>query len=161
MGCFFPDPNFLSIPNPGSKYSNIRGEGTIRCLNFFCSHKFAKTENYFIFEQEQNKIRANWQRTGIEVLFTPKNMRNIGWGSGKKPIPDPGSGSATLVYRPCALWLDADHQAWWWEAFWSCIFRPWDSERSSGSRWFCWSWTESSIYHVDENCAISLILIIN
>ncbi len=68
---------------------------------FFCSHKFHKSENYFIFEMLKKKIWANFQRI-IELL--PKKLslssKNMGLGSGirdprsgirKKPIPDPGS----------------------------------------------------------------------
>ncbi len=58
-GMFIPDPGswFLPIldpgsrfPDPGSKNSNKReGWKKISCQTFFCSHKFHKIENYFIF----------------------------------------------------------------------------------------------------------------
>ncbi len=69
---------------PGS--NNKKGE-EIWCLIFFCSHKFSKTENYFIFEQVQKIIST----------FYPKEqslaLRNMGRGSRtRKTCP----GSATL-----------------------------------------------------------------
>ncbi len=100
-GCLsrIPDPDFypLRIPNPGSKNSNKReGWKKICCQTFFCSHKFHKIENYFIFQG------ASFQR--IIELFTQKFVTKLkkiwGWdrgsgirdpGSGKKPIPDPGA----------------------------------------------------------------------
>jgi hypothetical protein len=82
-----------------------------------CSHKFHKIPNYFSFEVVKKKIWANFQR--IIELFTQKIVTKLSkiwiWdpgsgirdpgseirdpGSGKNlfRIPDPGSGSATLV----------------------------------------------------------------
>jgi hypothetical protein len=80
---------------------------------FFCSHKFHKIEYYVIFELLKKNIWANFQR--IVEVFTQKifNMLSNIWvwdpGSGKNlfripdpgvkrhQIPDPGSGSATLI----------------------------------------------------------------
>jgi hypothetical protein len=86
------------------------------------SHKCHKIVNYFSFEVLKKKIWANFQRIIVE-LFTKKivkkllkiwswdpgsGIRDLGPGSGKNlfripdpgvkkhPIPDPGSGSATL-----------------------------------------------------------------
>jgi hypothetical protein len=65
------------------------------CHTFFCSHKFHKIEYYFVFEMINKKIWAKYQRI-IEV-FTQKLVTKLSkiwvWdpGSGKKPIPDPGS----------------------------------------------------------------------
>jgi len=122
-GMFIPDPGswFLPIPDPGSKNSNKRERWKkISCHTFLCSHKFHKIVNYFSFEVLKKKIRANFQR--IIILFTQKIVKKLlkiwSWDPGyeirdpektysgsripdpgvkKHPIPDPGSGSATLV----------------------------------------------------------------
>jgi hypothetical protein len=89
---------------------------------FLCSHKFHKIENYFSFEVLNKKIWANFQR--IIELFTQKiviSSQKDGFGirdprsgirelektysgsriqgSKRHRIPDPGSGSATLLLR--------------------------------------------------------------
>ncbi len=106
-GMFIPDPRswFLPIPDPGSKNSSKReGWKKISFHTFFCSHKFDKIENYFIFEMLKKKIWANFQR--IIELFTQKIVSRHskdGFGirdPGVKKAPDPGSGSATLVPPP-------------------------------------------------------------
>ncbi len=59
----------MFIPDPRSKNSNKReGWKKFSCQTFFCSHKFHKIENYFIFKMMKNKMRANFQR--IEEFFT-------------------------------------------------------------------------------------------
>ncbi len=97
-GMFIPDPGswFLPIPDPGSKNSNKReGWKKICCHNFLCSHKFHNFANCFSFEVLKKKIWANFQR--IIEIFTQKIVTKLSkisiWdpGSGKKPIPDPGS----------------------------------------------------------------------
>ncbi len=117
-----PDPG-SRIPDPGSKNLNWR-EGWKKkfCQTFFCSRKFHKIVNYFIFEMLKKKIWANFQRT-LE-LFTQKlslSSQKYGFGirdpgseirdrdpekthsgsripdPGVKKAPDPGSGSASLV----------------------------------------------------------------
>ncbi len=105
-GIFIPDPD-LPIPDLGSriqKRQQKRGEKKI-VISFFCSHKFHKIENYFIFVMSKEKIWANFQM--IIELFTQKvsKLSNMGLGSGKtlfripdpwvKKAQDPGSGSAT------------------------------------------------------------------
>ncbi len=123
----YPGSWFLPIPDPGSKNSNKReGWKKICCHNFLCSHKFHKIANYFSFEVLKKKIWANFQR--IVEVFTQKIVNKLSkiwvWdpgsgirdpgsgirdpGSGKnlfripdpgvKKAPDPGSGSATLVF---------------------------------------------------------------
>jgi hypothetical protein len=80
----------MFIPDLGSK--------NISCCTFFCSNKFHKIVNYFIFDMLKEKIWANFQRT-IE-LFTQKIVTKIAKIHGfvirdprsvirKKPIPDP------------------------------------------------------------------------
>ncbi len=108
---FIPDSDFYPsrIPDPKTG-TKERGERKICCHTFFCSHKFHKIVNYFIFEMLKKKIWANFQR--IIELFTQKIVTKLSkiwvWdpGSGKnlfripdpvvKKAPDPGSGSATL-----------------------------------------------------------------
>ncbi len=94
----FSYTSLLPIPDPGSKNSNKReGWKKISCHTFFCSQKFHKIENYFIFDMLKKKIWANFPR--IIELFTPKISTKISkiwvWDPGskirKKPIPDPGS----------------------------------------------------------------------
>ncbi len=96
-----------------------RGEKKICCHIFFCSHKFTKIENYFIFEMLKEKMWANFLR--IIELFTRKVVTKLSkiwvWDPGSeirdpeknlfripdlglKKAPDPGSGSTTLELRP-------------------------------------------------------------
>jgi hypothetical protein len=61
------------IPDLGSRIQNQqqkRGVKKIYCPTFFCSHKYHKIENYFIFEVAKKKIWANLQR--IIELFVIK-----------------------------------------------------------------------------------------
>jgi hypothetical protein len=68
----------------------------ISCHTIFCSHKFHKIVNYFIFEMLKRIIWANFQR--IILLFTQKIVNKLSkiwvWdpGSGENIfwIPDPG-----------------------------------------------------------------------
>jgi hypothetical protein len=59
-GLFIPDPDFLPIPDPGSRIpapktaTKERGENNL--LYRFCSPKFHKIENYFIFEMLKKKF---------------------------------------------------------------------------------------------------------
>ncbi len=86
------------ISDPGSKNSNKREGWKNCCHTFFCSHKFHKIENQFIFEMVKKKIWANFQR--IKELFTQKivtsshkygfGIRDPRFGIREKPIPDPG-----------------------------------------------------------------------
>ncbi len=88
----------IRISDPGFKNSNKReGSTKISCHTFFCSHKFHKIVNYFIFELLQNKIWDNFQR--ITRLFIQKIVTKLSkiwvWdlGSGKNlsQIRDQGS----------------------------------------------------------------------
>jgi hypothetical protein len=83
----FPDSYPSRIPDPGSKNSNKReGWNKISCHAFFCSHKFHKIVNYFIFGMLKKKIWANFQRM-IE-LFNQKIVTKLS----KIWVWDPGSG---------------------------------------------------------------------
>jgi hypothetical protein len=68
---FIPDPNFYPsrIPDPKTATTE-RGEKINGCHTLFCSHKFHKTENYFVFELLKKKILANFQK--IMELFMQK-----------------------------------------------------------------------------------------
>ncbi len=67
---------FLPIPDLGSKNSNKReGWKNICCRTFFCSHKFHKIENYFIFKMLKKKNWANFQR--IIEPFTQKIVTKL------------------------------------------------------------------------------------
>jgi hypothetical protein len=126
-GCLsrIPYPDFYPsrIPDPKTA-TKERGEKKLVVIGtFLCSHKFHKIVNYnFSLEVLKKKIWANFQR--IIELFTKKIVKKLykiwSWdpgsgirdpGSGKNlfripdpgvkkhPIPDPGSGSATLSIR--------------------------------------------------------------
>jgi hypothetical protein len=90
-----PDPDFYpsQIPDLGSIHSNKRGVKTKFCHTFFCSHKFHKNENYFIFEVLK-KMLANFQRI---IEFLPKKLslsfQKYGFEiqDSEKPISDHGS----------------------------------------------------------------------
>jgi hypothetical protein len=84
------DPGCLSwIPDPYFYLSRIL------CHSFFCSLKLHKNENYVSFELLKKKIGPKFKR--IVEYFTKKIVTKLlkiwVWdpGSGKKPIPDPGS----------------------------------------------------------------------
>jgi hypothetical protein len=109
---FIPDSGswFLPILDPGSripdpKTATKRVVKKISCHTFYCSHKFLKIENYFIFEMLKKtyglftqkivtKLSKIWDwdlRSGIR--------KNLFWipDPGVKKAPDPGSGFATLI----------------------------------------------------------------
>jgi hypothetical protein len=101
-GCLsrIPAPDFYPsrIPDLGSKHSNQRDEKKICCFTFFCSHKFHKIENYFIFEIVKKKFLGQFLK--FFRTFYPKichkalkNMGLVVSGNREKPIPDPGTGS--------------------------------------------------------------------
>jgi hypothetical protein len=79
---FIPDPGswiliFLPILDPGSRIpdpktsTKERGEEKKLLSYLFCSHKFHKIENYFIFEMLKKKIWPGFKR--VIELFT-KNL---------------------------------------------------------------------------------------
>jgi hypothetical protein len=101
---FIPDPDFYPsrIPDLGSLIPDpktaTKKRGEKNELSYiFCSHKFHKIKNYFIFEMLKKKIWDNFQR--IIELFTQKIVIKLSkiwvWdprsGIGKKSIPGPGS----------------------------------------------------------------------
>jgi hypothetical protein len=91
-GCFshIPEPDFYPsrIPDPKTATQD-RSEKKISCHTFFCSQKFHKIVNYFIFEMLKKKMWANFLRI-ICRTFYPKYchqvLKNMGLGSG---IRDP------------------------------------------------------------------------
>jgi hypothetical protein len=89
-GMFIPDPDFYpsGIPDPGSKNRNKREGEKNCCHTFFCSHRFHKIVNYFMFETLKKQIWANFQR--IIEIFTQKIVTKLSkYGFG---IRDPRSG---------------------------------------------------------------------
>ncbi len=115
---FIQDPGswFLSIPDPGSRiqqqHQKRRGKTFFLCRTMFCSHKYHKIVNSFIFEQVKVFFLPKHY-----VLFTQKCFIKLtkiwGWdpGSRVKKSPDPGSGSATLLrssqsFRQLVVYLD-------------------------------------------------------
>jgi hypothetical protein len=83
------DPGCLSriliFTHPGSRISDPK---IVIPVPFFCSHKFHKIVNYFIFEMPKKKIWANFQR--IIELFTQKIVTKLS----KIWVWDPGSGKS-------------------------------------------------------------------
>jgi hypothetical protein len=66
------------ISVPGSKNSSKREGGKVCCPTFFCSHKYHKTETYFIFdifELVSKKNQANLQR--IIEIFSQQIVINL------------------------------------------------------------------------------------
>ncbi len=116
----YPGSWFLPIPDPGSRISDLgsqiqkqqqkTGVKKFFCQTIFCSHKFHKTEYYFIFDRLKKKIWPNFPRI-IEVftqkivtkpskiwVWDPgseirirKNLFRIPDPGVKKKAPDPGS----------------------------------------------------------------------
>ncbi len=91
------------IPDLGSRIHKQQQKREVKKLDvkpFYVATKFNKIVNYFSFEVLKIKIWANFQR--IIEHFTKKNCQKAPQnmvlgsgirdpGSGKKPIPDPGS----------------------------------------------------------------------
>ncbi len=80
---FIPDPGswFLPIPDPGSRIPDPKTATEERgqkfcCHTFFCSYKFHKILNYFIFELLKKKIWAKFQKRIIEC-FTQKVVTKL------------------------------------------------------------------------------------
>ncbi len=112
----YPGSWFLSIPDPGSKNSNKRERGKNCCPTFSCSYKYHKIETYFIFELVKKKKLGQFTKQ-LEILTQKIVIKLSGLGSvyniqdpvygknlfqipdpGVKKAPDPGSGSATLLW---------------------------------------------------------------
>ncbi len=102
-GMFIPDSGsqILIFTHSRSRIQDpktaTKDRGEIFFSNHFCSHKFHKTEYYFIFDMLKKESWPNFPRI-IEV-FTQKIVTKPSkiwvWdprsGIRKKPIPDPGS----------------------------------------------------------------------
>ncbi len=86
----------LIFNHPGSRIldpktgTKERGEKKIFCHNFFCSHKFHKIVNYFIFEMPKKKNLGQFPR--IYRTFTQKIVTKLSkiwdWDPGSE-IRDP------------------------------------------------------------------------
>jgi hypothetical protein len=86
---FFPDPDFYPPKNGQQKRAVTTN---LLSYIFFCSHKFHKIVNYFIFEMLKKKNWASFQR--IIKLFTQKFVTNLP----KIWVWDPGSEIRDLGY---------------------------------------------------------------
>jgi hypothetical protein len=62
---FIPDPDFLPIPDPKTSLKERSEKKFVSHL--FCSHKFHKIKNYFIFEMVKKKTWPSFQRI-IELV---------------------------------------------------------------------------------------------
>jgi hypothetical protein len=103
--CHVPPVLRIRDVYPGSRIQNQQQKREVKKINvkpFNIATKFNKIVNYFCFELLKKKIWANFQ--WIIKLFTKKIIKKLfkiwSWdpgsgirdpGSGKKPIPDPGS----------------------------------------------------------------------
>jgi hypothetical protein len=148
---FIPDPDFYPsrISDPGSKNSDKR-EGWKKnfCHSFLCGHKFQNIENYFCFEVLKKKIGPVFKELNNFLVFTQKlvtklSKKNMSLGSrirknlfripdpepGVKKAPDPGSGSATLVFK-YFFPLQGESESGWAvrpeePGVWGSIWRAW------------------------------------
>jgi hypothetical protein len=66
------DPGSRGQKGTGSRI-RIRNTDFYVCSPPFCSHKFRKIDNYFIFEQVQRKL-SHWKRIIVGISY-PKNCR--------------------------------------------------------------------------------------
>ncbi len=91
----YPGSWFLPIPDLGNINKRERWK-KICCPTLFCSHKFLKIVNYFIFEMPKKNMWASFQR--IIELFTQKFVTKLSkiwvWDprSGIRKKSYPGSG---------------------------------------------------------------------
>ena len=85
---------FLFILDPGSNNSTERGGEKICFVLPFCSHKYHKIGNIFLFNRKRNFLKPKHEEL---QQFLPKNLslsfQKYGFGirHPKKAIPDPGS----------------------------------------------------------------------
>jgi hypothetical protein len=73
-----PDPNFYPsrpIPDTGSNNSTKRGGKIFFCPTIFCSHKYHKIVNNFIFEQAKKIDLAKALK--VLVLFAQKFVTKL------------------------------------------------------------------------------------
>ncbi len=118
-GCY-PGSWFLPVPGLGSwisdlgswisdpKTSKKGGVKQICCHTIFCSHKFHKIVNYFIFEMLKKIMWANFQR--IIELFTPKIVKKLS----KIWVWNPGSGNNRIQGSKRHRIPDPDPLHWSW-----------------------------------------------
>ncbi len=100
-GMFIPD-----LDSGSNNCTKRRGEKSF-CPTIFCSHKYHKIVNNFIFEQVKNIFCQNTKKTFVIKLsnngFGIRDPEKPFPGSSVKKAPDPGSGSATLGGGTCAV----------------------------------------------------------
>jgi hypothetical protein len=103
----YPGSRILIFTHPRSRIpdpkTTTKDRGEKNLLSYlFCSHKFHKIANYFLFIKVKKKIWSNFQK--IIELFTQNIVTKLSkiwfWdpdpGSRVKKAPGPGSGSAKL-----------------------------------------------------------------
>jgi hypothetical protein len=81
LGSRISDPG-SQIPDLGSRISDLgsknlnkrKGRKQICCYTFFCSHKFRKIENYFIFEMLKKKIFDKYYSTFVPLTIALLNL---------------------------------------------------------------------------------------
>ncbi len=108
-----PGSRILDLGSRIQKQQQKREVKTICCHTFFCSQKFHKIENYFVFEMLKKIIWAYFQI--IIEHFTPKlslssqkygfRIRDPRSGIRKKPILDPGSDSRGQKGTGSRIWI--------------------------------------------------------
>ncbi len=99
---FLPFPDRISDPASRiQKQQQKSGVKNLAVIPLFVAMNFTKLI-FFIFEMFKKKIWANFQRI-IKFLPTKLSLSSQKYGFGirdpEKPIPDPGSGYATLHLR--------------------------------------------------------------
>jgi hypothetical protein len=114
---FIPDADFCPSRIPDPKTATKEKGEKICCPTFFCSHKYQKIETYYIFELVKKKKFGPIYKELKKFLPKKLSLRSqkYGWrfrirdpesgknlfripDSGVKKAPDPGSGSATLLW---------------------------------------------------------------
>jgi hypothetical protein len=130
-----PDPGSRISDPGSINSNKREGWKKICCHNFLCSHKVHKIAHYFSFDVLKKKIWANFQRiielftkkmvnklSKLWIWYPGSEIRDPGSeirdsektysgsrvpdpGVKKAPIPDPGSGSATLAICTVPIWF--------------------------------------------------------
>ncbi len=112
---FIPDPDFLPIPDPGSRIQKQRGVNKICCHTFFCSHKFHKIVIFLkCWRTNLGQFSKNYR------TFYTKNchpaLKNMDLGS------SPYSGSRIQGSKRQRI-PDPDPQHWIKDKICFCFFR--------------------------------------
>ncbi len=125
---------------------------------FFCSHKFHKVKNYFIFKLVKKKIWANLQR--IMELFTQKIVIKLSkiwfWDPGSEIWDPEKTYSGSRIQRSKRHWIRIRNTAWelWSSA--SLAAQPLSDSKYASSRtshriqstacFSTWGWNNKGLY---------------